>query len=171
MESKRCRTLFPGPFSLSVTSAACMIPPLAERVHSLLTVPSARNAHARKSNVANVPDALFSSPHMRYFRLFFGETEPRFRSPSSSCYTFNVRKNQMKKQKQVKKHGDSHAYASSPEEILLLWFDELRASDRAKGTIRCYKSAVKGFLGWYARCEQRHLTFATLTPDPGWLSQ
>ncbi len=34
----------------------------------------------------------------------------------------------------------------SPEEILPLWLDELQASDRAKGTIRRYKSAVEGFL-------------------------
>ena len=52
----------------------------------------------------------------------------------------------------------------SPEEILPLWLDELQASDRAKGTIRRYKSAVEGFLAWYAREEQRPLTFATLTP-------
>ena len=53
---------------------------------------------------------------------------------------------------------------SSPEEALPLWLDELQASDRAKGTIRRYKSAVEGFLSWYERCEQRPLTFATLTP-------
>ena len=52
----------------------------------------------------------------------------------------------------------------SPEEIPPLWLDELQASDRAKGTIRRYKSAVEGFLAWYAREEQRPLTFATLTP-------
>jgi site-specific recombinase XerD len=52
----------------------------------------------------------------------------------------------------------------SPEEVLPLWLDELQASDRAKGTIRRYKSAVEGFLSWYAREEQRPLTFATLTP-------
>ena len=52
----------------------------------------------------------------------------------------------------------------SPEEVLPLWLDELQASDRAKGTIRRYKSAVEGFLAWYERCEQRSLTFATLTP-------
>src|SRR5438445_13675930 len=52
----------------------------------------------------------------------------------------------------------------SPEEVLPLWLDELQASDRAKGTIRRYKSAVEGFLAWYVREEQRPLTFATLTP-------
>ncbi len=52
----------------------------------------------------------------------------------------------------------------SPEEVLPLWLNELQASDRAKGTIRRYKSAVEGFLAWYERCEQRSLTFATLTP-------
>ncbi|HJT56224.1 MAG TPA: tyrosine-type recombinase/integrase [Ktedonobacteraceae bacterium] len=40
----------------------------------------------------------------------------------------------------------------------------MQASDRAKGTIRRYKSAVEDFLSWYERCEQRPLTFATLTP-------
>jgi site-specific recombinase XerD len=52
----------------------------------------------------------------------------------------------------------------SPEEVLPLWLDELQASDRAKGTIRRYKSAVESFLAWYAREEQRPLAFATLTP-------
>src|SRR5260370_26625332 len=52
----------------------------------------------------------------------------------------------------------------SPEEVLPLWLTELQASDRAKGTIRRYKSAVEGFLAWYERCEQRPLAFATLTP-------
>src|SRR6266704_5567167 len=52
----------------------------------------------------------------------------------------------------------------SPEEILPLWLDELQASDRARGTIRRYKSAVEGFLAWYACEEQRPLTFAALTP-------
>ncbi|MEO8972748.1 MAG: tyrosine-type recombinase/integrase [Ktedonobacteraceae bacterium] len=52
----------------------------------------------------------------------------------------------------------------SPEEILPLWLDELQETDRAKGTIRRYKSAVESFLSWYAREEQRPLTFATLTP-------
>ena len=37
-----------------------VIPPVAERVHALLTVPSAKHAHARKSNIANVPDTTFS---------------------------------------------------------------------------------------------------------------
>jgi len=36
------------------------IPPLAERMHALLTVPSAKHAYARESNVANVPDTTFS---------------------------------------------------------------------------------------------------------------
>jgi site-specific recombinase XerD len=52
----------------------------------------------------------------------------------------------------------------SPGEVLLLWLDELQEADRATGTIRRYKSAVEGFLAWYERCEQRPLTFATLTP-------
>lgn len=53
---------------------------------------------------------------------------------------------------------------SSLEEVLPLWLNELQEADRAKGTIRRYKSAVEGFLAWYARQEQRPLTFATLTP-------
>jgi hypothetical protein len=36
----------------------------------------------------------------------------------------------------------------SPEEILPLWLDELQASDRAKGTIHRYKSAMESFLSW-----------------------
>ncbi len=52
----------------------------------------------------------------------------------------------------------------SPEEVLPLWLKELQAADHAKGTIRRYNSAVEGFLAWYERCEQRPLTFATLTP-------
>src|SRR6266446_8306727 len=51
-----------------------------------------------------------------------------------------------------------------PEEVLPLWLDDLQASDRAKGTIRRYRSAVEGFLAWYSREEQRPLTFSTLTP-------
>ncbi len=35
----------------------------------------------------------------------------------------------------------------SPEKVLPLWLEELQASDRAKGTIRRYKSAVEGFFG------------------------
>ena len=53
---------------------------------------------------------------------------------------------------------------SSPEEVLPLWLDELQEADRAKGTIRRYKSAVEGFLAWYEHEEQRQLTFALLTP-------
>jgi hypothetical protein len=36
------------------------IPPLAEGVYALLTVPSAKHTHPRQSNVANVPDTTFS---------------------------------------------------------------------------------------------------------------
>ncbi len=36
----------------------------------------------------------------------------------------------------------------SPEEALPLWLDELREADRAKGTIRRYKSVVVDFLAW-----------------------
>jgi site-specific recombinase XerD len=52
----------------------------------------------------------------------------------------------------------------SPEEVLPRWLEELQASDRAKGTIRRYRSAVEGFLAWYEHCEQRPLAFSTLTP-------
>lgn len=52
----------------------------------------------------------------------------------------------------------------SPEEVLPLWLEELQASDRARGTIRRYKSAVEGFLTWYSCEEQRPLTFSALTP-------
>jgi site-specific recombinase XerD len=52
----------------------------------------------------------------------------------------------------------------SPEEVLLCWLEELQASDRARGTIRRYKSAVEGFLMWYSGKEQRPLTFSALTP-------
>jgi integrase/recombinase XerC len=52
----------------------------------------------------------------------------------------------------------------TPSEVLPLWLNDLQEADRAKGTIRRYKSAVEGFLAWYERCEQRPLTFATLTP-------
>src|SRR5437588_9804367 len=52
----------------------------------------------------------------------------------------------------------------SPEEVLPCWLEELQASDRARGTIRRYRSAVEGFLAWYERCEQRPLAFSSLTP-------
>jgi len=52
----------------------------------------------------------------------------------------------------------------SPEEALPRWLEELKANDRARGTIRRYKSAVEGFLIWYSREEHRSLTFAALTP-------
>jgi integrase/recombinase XerC len=52
----------------------------------------------------------------------------------------------------------------SPREVLPRWLEELQASDRARGTIRRYKSAVEGFLAWYAREEQRSLTFSQLSP-------
>ncbi len=52
----------------------------------------------------------------------------------------------------------------SPEKVLPRWLEKLQASDRARGTIRRYKSAVEGFLNWYSREEQRPLTFSTLTP-------
>src|SRR6266567_4603472 len=51
-----------------------------------------------------------------------------------------------------------------PELALQRWLEELQASDRARGTIRRYKSAVEGFLVWYSREEHRSLTLAALTP-------
>ncbi len=70
MGSKRCPTSFSGWCWLSAKSAAGLLTPLAERVHSLLTVPSAENAPAQKSNVANVPNAPVFSPHFDCFPLF-----------------------------------------------------------------------------------------------------
>ncbi|BCL84699.1 tyrosine recombinase XerC [Ktedonobacteria bacterium brp13] len=52
----------------------------------------------------------------------------------------------------------------APESVLQRWLEELQANDRARGTIRRYKSAVEGFLVWYNREEHRSLTFAALTP-------
>lgn len=52
----------------------------------------------------------------------------------------------------------------SPEEVLPHWLEELQFSDRARGTIRRYRSAVEGFFAWYEHCEKRPLTFSTLTP-------
>src|SRR6476646_5176376 len=52
----------------------------------------------------------------------------------------------------------------APERALHRWLEELQANDRAKGTIRRYKSAVEGFLIWYSREERRPLTLGTLTP-------
>lgn len=52
----------------------------------------------------------------------------------------------------------------TPEAVFTLWLDELQANDRASGTIRCYKSAVEGFLVWYSREEQRPLALTALTP-------
>ena len=51
-----------------------------------------------------------------------------------------------------------------PELALQRWLEDLQASDRAKGTIRRYKSAVEGFLIWYSQEEHRPLTFPALTP-------
>lgn len=54
--------------------------------------------------------------------------------------------------------------APSPEAVFSLWLEELQADDRARGTIRRYKSAVGGFLLWYREVEQRPFTLAALTP-------
>lgn len=52
----------------------------------------------------------------------------------------------------------------SPEAVFTLWLEELQADDRANGTIRRYRSAVEGFLGWYRAVEQRPLQLSALTP-------
>src|SRR5260370_278861 len=52
----------------------------------------------------------------------------------------------------------------SPEAVFTLWLEELQANDRARGTIRRYKSVVEGFLMWYRQEEQRPLTLPALTP-------
>lgn len=52
----------------------------------------------------------------------------------------------------------------TPSEVLPRWLEELQAGDRAKGTIRRYRSAVEGFLAWYSCEERRPLTFSMLTP-------
>ena len=54
--------------------------------------------------------------------------------------------------------------APSPEAVFTLWLEELQANDRANGTIRRYRSAVEGFLGWYRAVEQRPLQLSALTP-------
>lgn len=54
--------------------------------------------------------------------------------------------------------------APSSEAVFILWLEELQADDRASGTIRRYRSAVEGFLGWYRAVEQRPLQLSALTP-------
>jgi hypothetical protein len=51
-----------------------------------------------------------------------------------------------------------------PEQALQSFLESLQADDRAKGTIRCYKSATLGFLSWYRQEEHRPLTLDALTP-------
>lgn len=51
-----------------------------------------------------------------------------------------------------------------PEQALQGFLDDLHADDRAKGTIRRYRSAVEGFLSWYCQEEHRPLTLTALTP-------
>ncbi len=53
---------------------------------------------------------------------------------------------------------------NSPNELLNVWLQELQTNDRAKGTIRRYKSAIEGFFAWYSREEHRPLTVQLLTP-------
>jgi site-specific recombinase XerD len=42
--------------------------------------------------------------------------------------------------------------------------DDLRANDLAPGTVRRYKSAIKSFIAWYGKEEQRCLTLEQLSP-------
>lgn len=48
--------------------------------------------------------------------------------------------------------------------LLELWLADLRANDLALGTVRRYKSAIKSFLAWYDKEEQRCLTLEQLSP-------
>jgi site-specific recombinase XerD len=48
--------------------------------------------------------------------------------------------------------------------LLDLWLADLRANDLAPGTVRRYKSAIKSFLAWYDKEEQRCLTLEQLSP-------
>ena len=48
--------------------------------------------------------------------------------------------------------------------LLDLWFADLLANDLASGTVRRYKSAIKSFLAWYDKEEQRRLTLEQLSP-------
>jgi site-specific recombinase XerD len=48
--------------------------------------------------------------------------------------------------------------------LLELWLADLRANDLAPGTVRRYKSAIKSFLAWYDKVEQRRLTLEQLSP-------
>src|SRR6266699_6555856 len=53
---------------------------------------------------------------------------------------------------------------SSPHELRDSWLQDLQANDRARGTIRRYKSAIESFLAWYEQEEHRPLTLDLLTP-------
>ncbi len=60
--------------------------------------------------------------------------------------------------------GDIVVVGNSPDELLNIWLQELQANDRAKGTIRRYKSAIESFFVWYDQQEHRPLTLDLLTP-------
>lgn len=53
---------------------------------------------------------------------------------------------------------------SSPDQLLNPWLQDLQTNDRAKGTIRRYKSAIESFLAWYEQQEHRPLTLERLSP-------
>ncbi len=67
--------------------------------------------YAWKSNIVNVPDALIFSPHFRDFHLFFPLAVSALSLTLHLCYTANTGKKQVKKPKQVKKHG-THCVSS-----------------------------------------------------------
>jgi len=50
-----------------------------------------------------------------------------------------------------------------PDELLKVWLQDLQINDRAKSTIRRYKSAIESFLVWYEQEEQRPFTRELLT--------
>ncbi len=52
----------------------------------------------------------------------------------------------------------------SPQELLEQWLQDLLQEDHAPGTIRRYKSAILGFLIWYAEVEHRALALEHLSP-------
>jgi hypothetical protein len=57
---------------------------------------------------------------------------------------------------------------NSPNDLLSVWLQELQAKDRAKGTIRRYKSAIESFFAWYrARLSDRRLEHRFAHGSPG----
>src|SRR6266702_38623 len=54
--------------------------------------------------------------------------------------------------------------ATTPNQLLGEWLQDLQSNDHDTGTIRRYKSAVESFLSWYEHEEQRPLTLGRLSP-------